>query len=292
MATADAPDSVTRTVTSADGTSIQYTQVGRGPGLVIVHGAMSWGASNLDLANGLSSTFTCILYDRRGRGANATSVPEFAIQKDVEDLSAILAATNACYLYGVSSGGLVALRTTASDPTIRRLIIFEIPLFVDQPFPKAALERYKSEMAAGRIDAALTTAMLVSKMGPPIMQYFPRWLLQWLSRKGLAAERKKAGPGELTFSDLAPTLYHDFQIAEEMQNSLDCISDIKAETLLISGTSSPGYMLSAMAELDKRIPNVRHVSLKGENHMVAANRDKGGKPELIANEILKFLGAA
>ena len=55
-------------VTSKDGTTIGYRQLGQGPGLVVLHGAMESAQSHTQLAVALASSFTVYLPDRRGRG--------------------------------------------------------------------------------------------------------------------------------------------------------------------------------------------------------------------------------
>lgn len=58
------------TVTSKDGTVIAYSQVGQGPALILVDGALcsrQFGPSQ-ELAAKLAPHFTVITYDRRGRG--------------------------------------------------------------------------------------------------------------------------------------------------------------------------------------------------------------------------------
>ena len=58
----------TDSVSTQDGTTIGYRQLGRGPGLVLLHGSMSSGYNHLQLANALSDAFTVYIPDRRGRG--------------------------------------------------------------------------------------------------------------------------------------------------------------------------------------------------------------------------------
>jgi pimeloyl-ACP methyl ester carboxylesterase len=57
-------------VTSADGTRIGYRQVGRGPGLVLVHGGGQAAQNLMQLAWSLSDEFTVCVPDRRGRGSS------------------------------------------------------------------------------------------------------------------------------------------------------------------------------------------------------------------------------
>ena len=55
-----------RTVQSPDGTSIAYQQVGTGPVLILVGGAMSNRHSTASLVPLLEQSFTVVSYDRRG----------------------------------------------------------------------------------------------------------------------------------------------------------------------------------------------------------------------------------
>ncbi len=61
-------------VTSKDGTTIGYRQIGHGPGVVLVHGAMESALSHSQLAEALADTFTVCVYDRRGRGRSGPFV--------------------------------------------------------------------------------------------------------------------------------------------------------------------------------------------------------------------------
>ena len=58
----------THSVTSRDGVNIWYRQIGRGPGVVILHGAMETSASHMQLATALADRYTFFAPDRRGRG--------------------------------------------------------------------------------------------------------------------------------------------------------------------------------------------------------------------------------
>ncbi len=58
----------TGSVSSADGTTIGYLQVGHGPAVVILHGSNESARSHTQLALALADAFTVYLPDRRGRG--------------------------------------------------------------------------------------------------------------------------------------------------------------------------------------------------------------------------------
>lgn len=74
----ETPANATGSAVSADGTAIGYQQLGRGPGIIVVHGSMSSGYYHLQLAEALADAFTVYLLDRRGRrlsGAGALRQP-------------------------------------------------------------------------------------------------------------------------------------------------------------------------------------------------------------------------
>src|SRR5689334_21639101 len=90
----------TGSVTSADGTSISYKQVGRGPALIILHGSMECGASHLQHAQALADSFTVYLPDRRGRGQSVPIGPHYGLATEVQDQAALLAKSCAQRVLG------------------------------------------------------------------------------------------------------------------------------------------------------------------------------------------------
>jgi pimeloyl-ACP methyl ester carboxylesterase len=57
-------------VTSKDGTTIGYRQLGSGPGIILLHGAASASQHFMKLGVALSDAFTVYISDRRGRGSS------------------------------------------------------------------------------------------------------------------------------------------------------------------------------------------------------------------------------
>ena len=62
-----AMDYVLGNVTSRDGTQIGYRQIGSGPGVVLVQGAMGTARNYDELARLLAKDFTVYVPDRRGQ---------------------------------------------------------------------------------------------------------------------------------------------------------------------------------------------------------------------------------
>src|SRR5215467_10066128 len=94
--TAFAPETYTvGYVTSRDGTTIGYRQLGHGPGVVLLHGANESAQSHMRLAELLADAFTLYLPDRRGRGLSGLFGTDYSMQKEIEDLDALLTKTGA-----------------------------------------------------------------------------------------------------------------------------------------------------------------------------------------------------
>jgi pimeloyl-ACP methyl ester carboxylesterase len=129
-------------VLSSDGTQIAYTRAGSGEPLVLVDGALNDrslpGGPNPKLAAALASQFTVFTYDRRGRG-DSGDTPPYAVEREVQDLQAVIdAARGSAYVYGISSGGALALEAANRLRSIKGLALYELPFVVDasrKPIP-------------------------------------------------------------------------------------------------------------------------------------------------------------
>ena len=91
-------------VVSKDGTTIGYRQFGKGTGVILVHGGMKTSQDFMKLAVALSDSFTVYAVDRRGRGLSGTHGDEFSVDKEVDDMQALIAETGARSIFGLSAG--------------------------------------------------------------------------------------------------------------------------------------------------------------------------------------------
>jgi len=283
-----ASTAVTGTVTSTDGTTIGYRQLGQGPGLVLLHGIMESGQSHRQLAEELAGDFTVCLPDRRGRGLSGPQGAHYCIRKEVEDLDALLDKTDANRVFGVSAGAVICLQAALTLTAIEKVAIFEPPLLVNGSVSTAFLTRFDEEMAEGKVASALVTAMKGSQMGPPVFNLVPRTLLELLTKMMTAVEDKKAKPGDVTMSMLATTLHDDFQLSVETAGALESFNAIGAETLLLGGSKSPAYFKVALDALEHVFPNARRIEFSGLNHGASGNTNRGGKPDRVAQELRGF----
>src|ERR1051325_11549590 len=128
------------TVTSADGTTIAFDRAGHGPPVILVAGATAKRADpgNSDLAERLAGRFTTYNYDRRGRGDSADTQP-YAVEREVEDIAALVTeAGGTAYIYGISSGAVLALEAARRLPALTKLAMYEPPFIVDDSRPARA----------------------------------------------------------------------------------------------------------------------------------------------------------
>jgi pimeloyl-ACP methyl ester carboxylesterase len=123
-------------VTSADGTSISYSELGDGAVVVIVSGALSTAADAVPLAAALADAgYRAVTYDRRARGSSGDrrgSTPE----NEAEDLAAVIGAVGGeASVLGHSSGAILALFAASLGVPVSRLFLSEPPFRfgVDEP---------------------------------------------------------------------------------------------------------------------------------------------------------------
>jgi len=279
-------------VTAPDGVTIGYRQLGHGPGVVLLHGAMESAQSHMQLAAALADAFSVYVPDRRGRGLSGPYNKEYSIQSDVADMDALLTQTGARNVFGVSSGADIWLEAALSLPAIQKAALYEPALFSDASEPQAFLTRYDREMAQGKIAAAMVTAMKGAQMGPPIFNAMPRWLLESLTSSAMKSEAKKAKPGDITMGALAPTLHYDFALVTAMSGHFRDFTKIPAEVLLLGGSKSPAYLKHALIALEKVLPHVAgRIEFPGFDHGGSSdpsNTNRNGNPELVAQELRRF----
>jgi pimeloyl-ACP methyl ester carboxylesterase len=260
-------------VTSADGTEIAYEVSGSGPALVLVDGAMCQRAMgpSRGLGKELSGAFTVYAYDRRGRGESGPGASPYAIEREVEDLVAVIAATGGpAHLLGVSSGATLALEAARTGAPVDRLVVYESPVIVDDTHPANdphLPERLQAMVDSGRRgDAVRTFLRTVGAPAPVVvlMRLMPPW-------KKMTA--------------VAHTLPYDLRIVIGHQQGeplpTGYYDAVSAPTLVIAGGKSPEYMRNGQAAIAAAVPGARLETLPGQTHMV--------KPKAVAPVVERFL---
>ncbi|MGE5378892.1 MAG: alpha/beta fold hydrolase [Bacteroidota bacterium] len=278
-------------VISRDGTRIDYLQLGHGPGVVMLHGAMESARSHLGLASGLTDAFTIYLPERRGHQLGVPFVNEYSMQKEIEDLGALLDRTGARNIFGVSAGGLICLQAALDLPSVNKVAVYEPALIVNGSASIGFLTRYDQEISQGKTAAALVSGMKGAQLGPPIFNAIPRWLLESLTALTMKQEEKKAGAGDTTMRSLAPTLHYDFQLVAEMAEMQKRFGSVQPDVLLLGGNKSPAWLKIALDALARTLPHVQRIEFPGLDHGGSSDlssTNRSGQPEVVAAELRRF----
>jgi pimeloyl-ACP methyl ester carboxylesterase len=262
----------TKRIKSADGTMIAFEAFGQGPPLVLVGGALydrTAPTSGTPLAAMLAHRFTVLAYDRRGRG-DSGDTPPWAIEREIEDLAALIAAAGgSASVFGNSSGGLLALDAAALGLAITRLAVYEPPVILDAN-RAASLVRLANELDQVPANGHQTGAVEL---------YFTR-VMQMPAPAVAQLRRSPMWPG---FEDLAHTLSYDLRITARGAARLVEAAAVRPPALAMDGSASPPWMRQAIETLARAIPRARHLTLEGQAHAV--------DPKVLALALEDFLSA-
>jgi pimeloyl-ACP methyl ester carboxylesterase len=247
-------------VRSVDGTEIAYQRDGQGPALVFVDGAFctrTMGPGHT-LAPTLCTRFTTFTYDRRGRGDSGDTQP-YEPKREIEDLAAVIDMADApVFVFGHSSGAILALEAARAGLPIKGLVIYEGPVVVDDSRPPVARdfpERVAHLAASGR----------------------PRGVVRAFMTEAIRAPRPvamamSAMPGGGRMRKIAHTVAYDATIMNPYQQGTaspkQLCSSVHAPTLVMVGGKSPQWMQNGCELVADWLPNARLARLDGQGHMV------------------------
>jgi pimeloyl-ACP methyl ester carboxylesterase len=273
-------------VHSGDGTAIAYRESGSGPGVVLLHGAMQSSRNFTTLAHELSASFRVYVPDRRGRGGSGPHGPDYSLTREVEDLEALLHKTEARFVFGLSSGALVALAAARTPGTIERLAVHEPPFTVEGADPAAWVPRYLREIGRGRLASAMVTA-LKGAGDVELMTYIPRVLLTPLVWLAIRADAANQEADRVPIRALIPTARYDAIVQREATLLLDSLVNLDCALLLIGGTRSHRALRASLDAFAARLPKGRCVRLARAGHIAA---DDVGHPRQVAEILRTFFG--
>lgn len=277
----------TKSVTSKDGTKIGYRQMGSGPGLILVHGSMASSQSFMTLATLLSNDFTVYIPDRRGRGLSGPFGNEYCIQKEIEDLKAIINETDTHYVFGLSSGALIVLKALLYLDNIQKAALYEPPLATDSMIKKHYLfmERYEEAIIKGELGAAFVTVMKGVDIMPPIFKYLPNFLLIKLFNNIIKRDSKNVKENDVSLVELIPTQHFDYKLVTETKGTLVDLRGISSQVLLLGGNKSPLFFKHSLDKINNMLVCGKRVEFRGLGHTAPIDNKQ---PEPVAEELRKF----
>jgi len=288
-----------KSVTSKDGTTIGFRQFGHGPGVVILHGGALASQHYMKLGAALADEFTVNIPDRRGRGMSGPYGPHYSIQREDEDLEAVVTDTGAQYVFGAADGGLFALHASITVPTIRKVAVFEPVLFAGQPGVdefKGVISRGERLVASGDTAAAMaglakdaqdsdsyrkSVAAPYRLLGRVVVQPIFCRVLLWVDARMVKGD-------DVALRDLVPALIPELAQVKATEGTMDDYKNVTADVLLMCGSDAPPLFKGTLAALANVLPHATRVELPGLNHVAA--QDQGGKPAVIADQLRRFFG--
>lgn len=251
-----------RTVTSKDGVRIAFDQSGQGPALILVNGASATRVDGAPLAAVLAHDFTVFAYDRRARGDSGDMRP-YAVEREVEDLEALIdEAGGTAFVYGHSSGAVLALEAARLLPSsIIKLALYEPPFIVDDthaPAPDGFAAQLDALVASGRPGDAAA---------------------EWMTFVGTPAEvvaQMRQSPMWPHMESLAQSLVYDtIVMGDTMMGSpapLKQWAPVSIPTLVIDGTLMMGreelhtFIRHGADEIASVLPHAQRRTLEGQDH--------------------------
>jgi len=261
-------------VVSRDGTEIAYWTSGKGPPLVLVHGAPADHTRWRPLLPYLQPHATVHAMDRRGRGASGDG-PDYKVAREFEDVAAVVDAVaqtsgSAVDVYGHSFGGFCAFHAATLTSNIRKLVLYEgwAPVNAGaHALPPGVGDRVDALLAAGNREAALETVMrevvLLSEEELTAFRAMPAWQARRAAVHTLTREVRGIADG----------VFDPEQAAK-----------ITVPTLLLTGENSPDPAKLDIETVAAALPDARIIVLEGQQHVADVL-----VPEVFAKHVVAFL---
>jgi pimeloyl-ACP methyl ester carboxylesterase len=254
-------------VTSKDGTTIAFDRLGEGPVLIMMGGALNNRMLTSELASLLAADFTVFNYDRRGR-SDSTDTPPYSIDKEVDDLDAVVdAAGGSAMLFANCTGGMLALEAVAKGSAITKLVLYEPPYIVDDR--QARLD--------GDFRTMITELLESGRRGDAVKHFLERGV----GLRPDVVERVQSMPLWPMLEGLATSLPYDIAVAGDNSLPTERLPLVTVPTLVMDGTKSPDWQRDSVQALVDTLPDATRTSMEDMNHTFA--------PEGIAPVIRDFL---
>lgn len=278
-------------VTSKDGTTIGYRQMGRGPGLLLLHGGINASQHMMKLGIALADTFTVYIPDRRGRGMSGPIGNNYSITKEDEDIDALLQKTGAHSIFGTADGAFFALHAAITLPALQKVAAYEPVLLFGQPGQKefeATIEQYNRNIASGNLPRTMVGLTKAEHADTGKVKAIPDFLLELLFKLVLSSDARKAKGDDLSYRELLPTLGPELQLVRATKGTIENYKSISAEVIFLVGGKSNDFLKSTSVAMSSMLPHAHLVEIQDLAHGSAQDY---GKPDSLAREIRRFLQA-
>ena len=191
----------------------------------------------------LEQHFTVFNYDRRGRGESGDT-GSYAIEREIEDLDALIAhAGGSVFVFGYSSGAILALRSAAHGINISQLALYDPP-------PSGA--------KAGELAPQLTELIAAGRRGEAVELF----QTEAVGIPAAIVAQMRNAPYRPGLEKMAHTLVYESLILQSLPTGL--IASIRIPTLVIDGEESHVLLQQTAQSIADELPDGQHRTLKGQ----------------------------
>ncbi|MEU4574771.1 MULTISPECIES: alpha/beta hydrolase [Nonomuraea] len=266
------------TIPTPDGAGIHATDEGRGPAVLVVHAGLDDGSQWHKVARLLSPRHRVVRIHRRQYRLDLR--PRCTMAQEADDVRVAAAALGGpVLLAGHSSGGVAVLEALAAAPgAFAGAVLYEPPIVTGPPLGGEATARTRALADAGRPGKAIEIFVRDVVGIPP---FASRLVGLYVA----AAPRMRA---------LAPRQIDDLEAIDDLGDRLDAYAAIDAPVVLLGGDRSPAHLAARLDALERRLPNARRVTLRGQGHSahLRAPAEVAHVIETLATEVLTAPGNA
>jgi pimeloyl-ACP methyl ester carboxylesterase len=262
--------------TSADGTRIAYDltgpTAGLAPAIVVVDGVLAHRLPvTLAVASALGERATTLRYDRRGRGESGDTAP-YSVDREVDDIAALLEITGPAALRGISSGAFLALRAAADlGAGVTGVLCYEPTYDVASGEPPAD----------PRMIAGVESCIEVGDPGSAVELF-----LDIVGMPCRLLPRMRASASWADLEAIAATIAYDGRILAGVALGRRALMSrwdvITQPVLVVDGAASAATVAAAAESLAAALPEARRVTLPGQGTDVP--------PEAMAEAVARLLG--
>jgi len=257
---------------SKDGTRIAYRVTGTGTPLVLVHGTGDSHTRWSGVSAALGRSHRLYAMDRRGHG-KSQDAQDHDLRREIADVLAVVeAAGEPVYLMGHSYGGICALEAALLAQGVRKLILYEPPIFV--PGVEMHDTGYEARVAA------------LEKAGDweGIWVSFLRDVIRMSDHE---IQTMKASPSWKVRVRMAPVLPRELRACEAYRFDASRFAAFTVPTLLLTGGESTPALRAAVVMLHEHLPRSTVTAFPGERHSAMSTA-----PSAFVRAVTDFLNGS
>jgi pimeloyl-ACP methyl ester carboxylesterase len=266
-------------VISPDGAALSVAVEGSGPPLMMVSGTGDDYTRYGRVVPLLSSSFTLYRLERRGRGASTDGAGPYALEREIEDMVATLAAIHGeagpVSLVAHSHSAVTCLEAMARTDALKAAMLYEPPMpyyeRVDGKDPRAELiQTMVALQTAGDIDAVIV-----------------HYLHDFLGTPMGAIERQRANPRAWTrWRSMAHTIARELLAIRTYRFEPQKFAHVRTPLCILVGTASRPAMRRTAERIKGAMPHVAIQELPGQGHIAMT-----AAPEMFASAVLTFFNS-